>query len=1696
MDTVKLDQPMPDGNKCPQCGTPLPTGALAGLCPACLLKMGAGADTVTEGKQPPFDPPSVAELAAKFPQLEILGLIGKGGMGAVYKARQKQLDRIVALKILPPGIGDDPAFAERFAREAKALAKLNHPGIVTIYDFGRADGLFYFFMEFVDGVNLRQLLHAGRISPREALAIVPQICDALQFAHDQGIVHRDIKPENILLDRRGRVKVADFGLAKLIGTEIGGAGTPLPDDGAHGVTRPTDALTESGKVMGTPNYMAPEQITAPGEVDHRADIYALGVVFYQMLTGELPGKKIEPPSSKVQIDVRLDEVVLRALEKKPELRYQQVSEVKTMVETIVSTPSGSSRREEAQTEKPKIKNQKSEMPSRFSRTAIVGACWALLFILPVMVMPVLALWGKHNEPATRILILMPLLLLGLPGIFGTTILGWIAVSQIRRSAGKLYGMWLAVFDGLLFPLLALDWVIALLWLLLAKLFARQVLGLQDSLFFDVWDLTIWVALALASVAAVDWLIIRRVWCLVNKPVGAPVPPVQKPDRFWRWFAVAVFAMIAIPFLISIVGLLAAIAIPNFVKARALSQANARHAAQNPSFGPPFVARLNQGEVELLAIGNQPWTNQVCWLPNGEPLSGPFPTKYFGSMDAWAVDKEMKKIAFRIHNESPNGISYPVCRVNDESGVLPEGSGTQGPDPRSSDTSFVQLIACPTNARTVNLSVGVANGAWETAVALGHEPTGLSGARAFDSPTEGDWSATYNAIIGRSDVGINCNYSKNNTNWASRMVCVSDDGKITVIPENSSRASTLQTGGILLVSSNDFAHIKEFQLQRRKYQWVEFRNVSLQRGHATTVTVKDSGDENQTAPAAAQNLSFDAFVARVRRELSRASVRFDKLHISAVNDDSFIVSFSGLEAHGVKDGKDAWIPMVGSVGELEARRGRFGGNWEFKGFGFNQLGVAPFTVADLDLDKLLETNLAEAMPATPATAQNPSFGPVIERVIENCAAPDFKWFDLDKAVAVSSSGLPDDVEDSAFEDWMRKTGVDVAANTGNSPGLISRGNDFVALPVQTSLWDSASAEEIRHLIADARAEKKITMLRADGELPATFVFKTREGGTGILQITGFTDNPPGVKIRYKLVQNSKPNAVTTSEAEQNTSQEIAQLKLQQAEREVKNAEAQFAIGKITSYDLQKVKLSRDIAAAEVKGDNAEVARLKLAAAELDLDVVGKKVSIGMATQQEYDQAKLARDIAAASPLVQTELTRKTTFGPVMERTIYDDKTGKDWLLNLETGGTFSLPPGLTWDKNSSAVWQWAHQHGVHVIGFTVFGQHWHEGDPYPVIQTLNHGYGLPVDSKRGLFGFEMKAAIAQEKGVTFETITPLQISTTLQNQASTPRRNSSGGPWLLQFASMAWHDPAWHGTDDYPYTFQTDDGQRGVLQIIGFTENPRGVKLRYKLVQQYTKTAGIQVGDEVARLKLQIANSELEIAKRKFQSEVVSQAANDLSASDIVALTQRAYATIYTYRDSGRTVSQSGDYIWTNKFSEVLSRMNRYRIEVDTAPFPFSQTNLWWSDGNSHYWQSGGGSVFKDYEIGTFISQVNNDSTVPALFYNLNWGNILASLAYASATELVRQKDEAVGGINCYVLEYTNSICADSVWVGKQDFLIRRYRRFIPKTAVTDARKNLSIANTNSSPIRSGNTFIQTHENVIVNENLKQEDFMPPINGEK
>ena len=357
---------------CKQCRQPLPENAPEGLCPSCLAKVALGSEPAGPGATVtvnPFAsqaapgtrvPPDVAQLAAQFPQLEIIELLGVGGMGMVYKARQPQLDRLVALKILPVESQQHPSFAERFSREAKALAKLNHPGIVAVYDFGRTGQYYYFVMEYVDGMNLRQLLQSKTVEPRQALELVTQICTALQFAHDEGVVHRDIKPENILLNKKGQVKIADFGLAKLLGAAL------------------DSALTMSQAAMGTMNYMAPEQRQNAQAVDHRADIYSLGVVFYEMLTGEVPMGRFEPPSKKVQVDVRLDEVVLHALEREPARRYQQASEVKTDVESFTKNRSD----QQAEKQFPRSQNEwptvAVEVGKILALIAVIGLAMGLL----------------------------------------------------------------------------------------------------------------------------------------------------------------------------------------------------------------------------------------------------------------------------------------------------------------------------------------------------------------------------------------------------------------------------------------------------------------------------------------------------------------------------------------------------------------------------------------------------------------------------------------------------------------------------------------------------------------------------------------------------------------------------------------------------------------------------------------------------------------------------------------------------------------------------------------------------------------------------------------------------------------------------------------------------------------------------------------------------------------------------------------------------------------------------------------------------------------------------------------------------------------------------------------------------------------------------------------------------------------------
>ncbi len=271
-----------------------------------------------------WEPPSPEELQKLLPQYEINSLLGRGGMGAVYRGMQVHLDRPVAIKILPPGLDDaDATYSERFRNEALALAKLNHPGIVGVYDFGRtSNGMLYIVMEFVDGTDVAKMLaKQGRLPSAHAMAITAHVCDALKYAHERGIVHRDIKPANIMVGFDGVVKVADFGLAKM---GQGGQNT---------------GLTQSGVAMGTMHYIAPEALTLGVSVDHRADIYAMGVMLYQMLTGGLPQGMFKLPSLQVAgLDPRYDAIISRALLNDRELRYQTVVELRRDLDAILTQP--------------------------------------------------------------------------------------------------------------------------------------------------------------------------------------------------------------------------------------------------------------------------------------------------------------------------------------------------------------------------------------------------------------------------------------------------------------------------------------------------------------------------------------------------------------------------------------------------------------------------------------------------------------------------------------------------------------------------------------------------------------------------------------------------------------------------------------------------------------------------------------------------------------------------------------------------------------------------------------------------------------------------------------------------------------------------------------------------------------------------------------------------------------------------------------------------------------------------------------------------------------------------------------------------------------------------------------------------------------------------------------------------------------
>jgi serine/threonine protein kinase len=252
-----------------------------------------------------FAAPEPDSLAPLFPGYSIEGLIAVGGMGAVYHAVQKSLDRNVAIKILPQEFSQDAAFCAGFEAEAKAMARLNHPNLIGVYDFGEVNGMLFIVMEYVPGKSLFHSAHGLSIEPSEVIRLVTGICNGLAHAHQNGIIHRDIKPSNVLLDLNAQPKIGDFGLAQPIGKKA-------------------DANQD---IYGTPHYTAPEVVHSPQSVGHRADIFSVGVILHELLTGCLPANDSRPASIISHCDPRFDAVIRCATNPVPELRYASATEL-------------------------------------------------------------------------------------------------------------------------------------------------------------------------------------------------------------------------------------------------------------------------------------------------------------------------------------------------------------------------------------------------------------------------------------------------------------------------------------------------------------------------------------------------------------------------------------------------------------------------------------------------------------------------------------------------------------------------------------------------------------------------------------------------------------------------------------------------------------------------------------------------------------------------------------------------------------------------------------------------------------------------------------------------------------------------------------------------------------------------------------------------------------------------------------------------------------------------------------------------------------------------------------------------------------------------------------------------------------------------------------------------------------------------
>ena len=429
---------------------------------------GSNSDTIPPTYSGSSDFPSgILPLPARFGDYELRQEIGRGGMGVVYRAQQASLGREVAVKMILRGQLASPADRERFEAEAQAAARLDHPGIVPVYEVGEIDGRPYFSMKHVRGTTLAQLLADGPLPPREAATILARVARAIHFAHMRGVLHRDLKPSNILLDEQGEPHVTDFGLAKQIT-----AG---------------ESLTKTGAVLGTPAYMAPEQAAgARGAVGPRSDVYSLGVILYHMLTGRPPFQAVSPGEMVLLVleqdpvpprmlnpkaDRDLEMICLRCLQKPADLRYASAAALADDLEAYLNDESISAR-------SGRFAQVLAGMMRETHHAAVLenwGLLWmwhSLALLVACFATNILDLWGDENR--------LHYFLLWTAGLGAWAAVFWFLrrrmgpVTFVERQIAHLWaGSMIAI--ALLFPLEA--------WLDLPVLKLSPVLGIVTGVVF-------------------------------------------------------------------------------------------------------------------------------------------------------------------------------------------------------------------------------------------------------------------------------------------------------------------------------------------------------------------------------------------------------------------------------------------------------------------------------------------------------------------------------------------------------------------------------------------------------------------------------------------------------------------------------------------------------------------------------------------------------------------------------------------------------------------------------------------------------------------------------------------------------------------------------------------------------------------------------------------------------------------------------------------------------------------------------------------------------------------------------------------------------------------------------------------------------------------------------------------------------------